>query len=234
MKTGKRHIKNGKEFNRFFPIPKGENIVVKRVAQLDDTIDLMKNVVGTTLVDTVEIAQYLKGSTEYETCKNVWDFCFDHLQYTKDDLGKEQVRRPSRTWKDRIKGIDCDCMSVFIGSILTNLNIPFSFRLTKYTAQEFEHVYPIAHTNNGVIILDAVVHRFNREVKYSAKQDIKMELQYLNGFDEKVLKSLDIVVINPYPDIDLGNPLAATKSLIDLRMKHGESMAKTAFETYQR
>lgn len=56
----------------------------------------------------------------------------------------------------------------------------------------------------------------------------------LYGSNGKVLKSHDIVVINPHPDIDLGNPLAATKSLIDLRMKHGESMAKTVFETYQR
>lgn len=202
MKTGKRHIKNGKEFNRFFPIPKGENIVIKRVAQLEDTINLMKDVVGTTLEDTVDIAQLLEASTEYETCKNIWDFCFNHLQYTKDDLGKEQVRRPSRTWKDRIKGIDCDCISVFIGSILTNLNIPFSFRLTKYSAQEFEHVYPIAHTNNGVIILDAVVHSFNREVKYSAKQDIKMELQYLNGFDENDehdYGEVDDIIDNEYP-----------------------------------
>lgn len=202
MKTGKRHIKNGKEFNRFFPIPKGENIVVKRVAQLEDTIDLMKNVVNTTLVDTVQIAQYLKGSTEYETCKNIWNFCFDHLQYTKDDLGKEQVRRPSRTWKDRIKGIDCDCMSVFIGSILTNLEIPFSLRLTKYSSKEFEHVYPIAHTQNGLLIMDAVVHNFNSEVKYSIKQDIKMELQYLNGFDDDEdfdFEEVDDLLDNDYP-----------------------------------
>mgnify|MGYP000730823474 CR=1 FL=1 len=202
MKTGKRHIKNGSQFNHLFPIPKGDNVIVKKVAHLDDTIHLMKEVVSTTLEDTFAIAQMLKASTEYDTCQNIWNFCFTHLQYTKDEMGKEQVRRPSRTWKDRAAGIDCDCMSVFIGSILTNLKIPFSFRLTKYRSHDFEHVYPIAHTNNGIIILDTVVHKFNREVPYSAKKDINMELQYLNGFEEddfNEFEELDEFLENDYP-----------------------------------
>jgi len=207
MKTGKRHIKNGSQFNHLFPIPKGDNVIVKKVAHLDDTIVLMKEVVSTTLEDTFAVAQMLKASTEYETCQNIWNFCFTHLQYTKDEMGKEQVRRPSRTWKDRTAGIDCDCMSVFIGSILTNLKIPFSFRLTKYRSHEYEHVYPIAHTNNKVIILDTVVHKFNHEVPYSAKQDINMELQYLNGFEDEnedfdqfdELDDLEELIDNDYP-----------------------------------
>ncbi|MBL1281244.1 MAG: hypothetical protein COA33_013280 [Fluviicola sp.] len=183
MKTGKRHIENGKQYDYLFPIPKGENKTIKSVADLDDTIHLMKKVIATTLEDTLELSKMLKADTEKQTCSNIWNFCFKHLQYTKDEMGKEQVRRPSRVWQDREKGVDCDCMSVFIGSILTNLGIPYSLRLTKYQSTEFEHVYPIAHTINGVLILDAVVHKFNREVPYSAKNDINMELQYLNGFD---------------------------------------------------
>lgn len=202
MKTGKRHIKNGSQFDHLFPIPKGDNVIVKKVAHLDDTIILMKEVVSTTLEDTFAIAQMLQASTEYETCQNIWNFCFTHLQYTKDEMGKEQVRRPSRTWKDRTAGIDCDCMSVFIGSILTNLKIPFSFRLTKYKSHDYEHVYPIAHTNNRVIILDTVIHKFNREVPYSSKKDINMELQYLNGFEEEDFNEfgeLDEFLENDYP-----------------------------------
>ncbi len=202
MKTGKRNIKNGNGFNHLFPVPKGENVIVKKVAHLDDTILLMKEVVSTTLEDTFALAKMLEARTEYETCQNIWNFCFSYLQYTKDEMGKEQVRRPSRTWKDRVAGIDCDCMSVFIGSILTNLKIPFSFRLTKYKSHDFEHVYPIAHTKNGVIILDAVVHKFNREVPYSTKKDIKMELQYLNGFDEEdfnEFEELNEFIENDYP-----------------------------------
>ncbi len=196
MKTGKRHIKNGKQYDYLFPTPKGENKIIKRVANLDDTIHLMKEVTATTLEDTLELSKMLKADTEKQTCSNIWNFCFNHLQYTKDEMGKEQVRRPSRVWQDREQGVDCDCMSVFIGSILTNLRIPFSFRLTKYQSPEFEHVYPIAHTKNGILILDAVVHKFNREVPYSAKNDISMELQYLNGFDNEDLGAYDFVFLD--------------------------------------
>ncbi|MCT4583242.1 MAG: hypothetical protein N4A35_17685 [Flavobacteriales bacterium] len=235
MKTGKRHIKNGSQFNHLFPIPKGENVIVKKVAHLDDTIHLMKEVVSTTLEDTFSIAQMLEASTEYDTCQNIWNFCFTHLQYTKDEMGKEQVRRPSRTWKDRIAGIDCDCMSVFIGSILTNLKIPFSFRLTKYRSHDFEHVYPIAHTNNGIIILDTVVHKFNREVPYSAKKDINMELQYLNGFEEDdfdEFEELDEFLENDYPMdvqsmiVDEAQDLEGLRSFFKKAKKKVKSVAK--------
>ena len=202
MKTGKRHIKDGKQYDYLFPTPKGENKIIKRVANLDDTIHLMKEVTATTLEDTLELSKMLKADTEKQTCSNIWNFCFNHLQYTKDEMGKEQVRRPSRVWQDREQGVDCDCMSVFIGSILTNLGIPFSFRLTKYQSPEFEHVYPIAHTKNGILILDAVVHKFNREVPYSAKNDISMELQYLNGFDNEdfdEFEEIDEIIDNDYP-----------------------------------
>jgi hypothetical protein len=203
MKTGKRHIKSGDQFNAMFPIPEGKTQLIKKAANLEDTLKLMKQITATTLEDTVTIAEYLKASTEKQTCSNIWNFCFNHLQYTKDEMGKEQVRRPSRVWQDRKEGVDCDCMSVFIGSILTNLGIPFAFRLTKYQSPEFEHVYPIAYTKNGVLILDAVVHKFNREVPYSAKKDIKMDLEYLNGFDEDAefdqFTEIDEILENDFP-----------------------------------
>ena len=191
-----------------FPTPDGQNKVIKKTADLQDTIQLMQQVTATTLEDTSGLAQMLKASTQKQTCANIWEFCFTHLQYTKDEMGKEQVRRPSRVWQDRKQGVDCDCMSVFIGSILTNLGIPYSLRLTKYQSPEFEHVYPIAHTENGSLIMDTVVHRFNCEVPYSTKKDIKMELHYLNGADnpqyEKTedfdqFEELDDIIDNEYP-----------------------------------
>ncbi|MBI1836447.1 MAG: hypothetical protein HYR91_04190 [Flavobacteriia bacterium] len=184
MKTGKRTIANGVEFNSLFPKAEGKNLVIKNYAELSDTVSLMKKVITTTLSDTKQISKVLEKSTLEETCASVWEFCFNHLQYEKDEQNKEQVRRPARTWKDRQQGIDCDCMTVFIGSILMNLDIPFSIRLTKYQSSEFEHVYPVVHIGNKVIIMDCVVHKYNYEVPYTQKQDIKMDLQYLNGFED--------------------------------------------------
>jgi hypothetical protein len=183
MQAGERHIKLGSEYDHLFPQPKGNNVTIKKKAFLSDTLNLMHQIIPDTLADTEGIAQELKAETTYQTCKNIWDFSFNHLQYRKDEEGKEQVRRPARVWRDRKQGVDCDCMSVFIGSILTHLDIPFSLRLTKNNTIAYEHVYPIAHTENGIIIMDAVVHSFNQEAPHTEKKDINMELQYLNGVE---------------------------------------------------
>ncbi len=185
MKTGKRTIERGDEFNHLFGSAKGQFIEVKKFAALNDTVGLMKDVILKTLDDTAALARTLKASDTKETCRNIWNFCFHHIQYEKDAANIEQVRRPARVWRDRFAGVDCDCLTVFIGSILTNLGIPFVIRITKYSeGRDFEHVYPVAVIGNQTIILDTVVHAFNYEVPYTQKKDISMKLEYLNGFED--------------------------------------------------
>ncbi|MBI3133640.1 MAG: hypothetical protein HYZ14_03095 [Bacteroidetes bacterium] len=190
MKTGWRNIVNGREFNSYFPKTEGDFIMVKKGATLDDTMSLIKRVIEETLDDTKKIAHHLQGAGVLPTCKKIWNFCFWHFQYKKDEERKEQVRRPARSWADRgdnIRldvGVDCDCFTVLIGSILTNLGIPFIMRMTRYKAADFEHIYPVAISPDGQeIIIDCVVHQFNYEVPYTQKKDEQMDLQYLNGIE---------------------------------------------------
>lgn len=184
MRTGWRNIVNGSNYNSYFPKTEGDFVTVKKGATLDDTMSLIKEVIETTLDDTKKIAQHLLGASVLLTSKKIWNFCFSHFQYKKDEERKEQVRRPARSWWDRMTGIDCDCLTVFIGSVLTNLGIPFIMRKTRYEALNFEHIYPVAISPEGQeIIMDCVVHQFNYEVPYTAKEDEQMELQYLNGIE---------------------------------------------------
>ncbi len=200
VNTGKRNIRDGHEFERFFPgRSKGDYITIKKdgAQTLTDTIPLMKKVIRETLKDTKKIAKHLQAESALKTCKRIWDFCFHHFQYTKDEQGKEQIRRPIRSWFDRIAGIDCDCFTVLIGSMLSHLNIPYVMRLTYYRGeQDYSHIYPVAYTPEGEeIIIDCVVHQFNYEVPYEGKRDETMELQYLNGvetdFSDDVMLSFD-------------------------------------------
>lgn len=186
METGKRHIKSGKVFNHLFNRPKGKNITVKKAATLKDTIVWMKKVVFGTQYQTKRIAKKLQGASVKETCSKVWNFCFSHFQYQKDEERKEQIRTPFRSWWDRKQGIDCDCLTVFISSILTNLKIPHFWRMARYSAQNMEHIYPVAIGSDGQeIIIDCVVHKFNYEVEYTEKEDVMTELQILNGVNEQ-------------------------------------------------
>ncbi len=185
MTTGKHHIESGDQYSYLFARPQGGFIEVEKYADLSDTVELIQEVISKTLSDTKELAKLLKASTVDQTLKNVWDFTFKHLQYEKDAANIEQVRRPARSWRDRKAGVDCDCLTVFIGSVLVNLGIPFVIRLTSYgNAETFGHVYPVALVGNREVVMDCVVHQFNYEEPYKTKKDVQMKLQYLNGFED--------------------------------------------------
>lgn len=176
-------VRNGFEYDSYFPRAIGQSITKKKGATVADTIRFIPNVVYDTLPHTKRFAfEVIKAPTLYETCKNLWEFVFNHIKYRKDEDGKEQVRSPARSWSDRQQGVDCDCYTVFISSILTNLKIKHVLRITKYGEDHFQHIYPIVPIGNGkYITIDCVVLRFNYEEPYTEKKDTAMDLEYLNG-----------------------------------------------------
>ncbi len=181
ISSGYRTIRDGGDYNKFFTSPDGNDRVI-RDGDVFETVDLMKRVVWKYIDDTKQIVAYLKGSTLKETCQNIWNFLYHHIQYKLDDRGLEQLRRPNRSWAERKTGIDCDCFSIFVSSILTNLQIPHSFRITKYERDSFQHVYvvvPITGSANEYII-DCVLSKFNYEKPYTAKKDFPMSLDKIN------------------------------------------------------
>lgn len=182
--TEKRHIKNGTEYDHLFPKSKGEVIVIKRHAKLDDTIKFLPNAISKTLYQTKLIAPELALQTPYETCKNIWEFVFNHIEYRKDERGKEQIQSPQYTWAVR-KG-DCDDYTVMIVSILKNLDYETVLRIAMYTPENgFQHIYPVVILPDGSeIIMDCVAKKFNYEVPFIKKIDKHMELQFLNGLPD--------------------------------------------------
>jgi hypothetical protein len=188
----KRQIKSGAEFNHLFPKPIGDEVEIKRDADVSETVAFIPQVVFETLGDTSRIAKLLKGNTINETCENIWHFVYEHIQYAKDKDGVEQIRRPARAWHDRTRGVDCDCYTVFISSILTNLHIPHIYRITKYKNRNyFQHIYPIVPTGKGnYITVDCVVNEYNYEEPFTEKKDTAMKLHYLNGIETNENQSL--------------------------------------------
>ncbi len=189
ISSGFRLIKVGSQFDRFFSKPEEQDRIIIQDGEVDETVDLMKRVVWKYINDTKKIAQYLKGINVLETCWNTWDFLFNHIQYKLDLKGLEQLRRPNRSWAERQTGIDCDCFSIFVSSILTNLKIPHEFRITKYNREEYQHVYVIVPTGKSVYItIDCVLSEFNYEKPFTAKKDFTMSL---NGINVAVLSGAD-------------------------------------------
>ena len=179
----KRNIQSGDNYSHLFPKAENSFSTIRKNANVTHTVAFIPKVVNETLDHTKRIAQQLEGNNTYETCYNIWHFVYRHIAYKKDQEGYEQIRSPARAWHDRHKGVDCDCYSVFISSILTNCAIPHILRITKYHRDYFQHIYPVVVLNGKEIPIDCVTDKFNYEVPYSQKKDYPMDLQYLNGFD---------------------------------------------------
>lgn len=176
--------KSGKEFDHLFPKPKGQVIIINRHAKLEDTIKFLPKGIKQSLNETQLIAPELKLETPYDTCKNIWDFAFDHISYRRDELYKEQIQSPAVTWA--LRAGDCDDYTVIIVSILLNLNYQVVLRIAMYTTENgFQHIYPVAILPDGSeVIMDCVAKKFNYEVPFIKKIDKNMELQFLNGLPD--------------------------------------------------
>lgn len=196
-RLNKAVIKSGRQYDHLFPEPDWKDTVVKGSANLADTMKLIPGVVNKTLEDTEKLVSEVKGRNTYETAKNIWHFVYDHIPYRRDEKGKEQIRRPSRSWFERETrkdgsegGVDCDCYTVFISSLLTNLGINHTLRVTKNTKDYFQHIYPIIPIGSGrYITIDCVVDEFNYEAPFKEKIDHNMELHYLSGLDDETAQS---------------------------------------------
>ncbi len=180
------------------PKPEGKNEVVKS-SNADperDTVPMLMRNVKRQKWQGAKLAQALKGSSRYETVKNIYDFIFNHIQYELDPPGSETVRSLRRLVADK-KG-DCDCFASAIANLLTNLNIPFAFRIAAYqNSSDYSHIYIVVpksgnSLSNGYYTIDPVVHRFNYEVPFTTKKDFGMNLKSLDGFGDCPVKESPI------------------------------------------
>ena len=183
--SGYRPIRAGDAYDKYIPAPEVRDRVIIEDGAVEDTVELMRQVVWKYLGDTRRLAPVLRGNSLRQTCSRLWNFLYHHIQYRQDERGLEQLRRPARSWADRRSGIDCDCFSIFCSSVLTNLGIAHSFRIVKYGGPNYQHVYVVVPAEDGEeLIIDAVLSRFDYEKAYTQKKDFAMSL---TGIDVAVL-----------------------------------------------
>lgn len=244
MEAKKRPLKSGKEYDHLFPSPSDQDITIKKSADVEDTMKLIQRTVPQTLWHTEKIARKLKGKTLDQTCSNIWHFVYGHIQYQRDKEGVEQVRSPRRTWWERKTGVDCDCYTEFISSILMNLRIPHKARITKYPKKEpevprWQHVYPIVLRNKNAdmndrddyIVIDCVKDNYDEEQPFLECKDYDMQLDYLDGIEDEVqaeeLTMNDVIYdsVDASEMADLNGEIGSLKSLVK---KVGAAVKKTA------
>jgi hypothetical protein len=178
--SGPRNTKDGRQFNQLIKKATGNDVFVKNGNVLE-TVESCIDIIAEHYREVEELAKTLQADTVKNTCRNIFNYAYTYLQYKKDDDGTEQLRTPARSWQDgqiRFKqlgkssaGIDCDDYSIFCGSILKCLGIPFKFRITKYDGKShFQHIYvyvPAIGDSEDEIIIDPVLSKFDYQKPYS-------------------------------------------------------------------
>ncbi|TRU49823.1 MAG: hypothetical protein EWV91_07060 [Microcystis aeruginosa Ma_QC_Ca_00000000_S207] len=179
-------IRSGAAYDYLFPRATLKDVTVKKGATVADTVKFIPKVVKMKRWQTKAYTdKELRGLSVYDACEKLWHFIYNHIAYKKDEEGLEQIRSPARAWHDRFRGVDCDCYTTFISTVLTNLGIPHVLRIAKYSEDYFQHIYPVVPMPDGsTIIIDCVVNEFNYEEPYTEIRDTKMDLQLLDGIEE--------------------------------------------------
>lgn len=201
----RRELLSGKAYDALIPRPQGRDHSIREDAGVDDTLKLIRKTVPQTAWHTERLAPKLKGKNLHETCNNIWQFVYRHIAYKKDATGREQVRSPRRSWFNRYEGVDCDCYTEFISSILYNLGIPHKYRIAAYDPERgWQHIYPIVplegrtdrkmDKREDYIVIDCVKDAFDDEQPFIDSKDYNspMKLEYLDGLEGSGLSSVDI------------------------------------------
>jgi hypothetical protein len=158
-------------------IKPGQTLLVKANATNGELQRAIEAVIPQSTKQAAAFANRYKGKDEMATCKNIFDYLKNNINY-KADGDSQQVRLPSGLM--RTKQGDCKSYSVFTSAVLSNLGIPHKLVYASYNPKDNTPTHIYVMTDSGCII-DAVYGKFNAEKKPTFKKYKKMNISYIAG-----------------------------------------------------
>jgi hypothetical protein len=159
----------------------GQTILVKQNANNSELQRAIEAVIPAATKQAASIADRYKGKNEAETCKKIFDYLKNNINY-KADGANQAVRLPSGLMRT-LQG-DCKSYSVFTSAILSNLGIPHKLVYASYDPKDPTPTHIYVMTNSGCII-DAVYGKFNAEKKATYKKYKNMNISYIAGMNKR-------------------------------------------------
>jgi hypothetical protein len=155
----------------------GQTIQVKQGATNSDLQRVIENAIPEATKQLKTIAKLYKAKTEQESCKKIYNYLKNEINY-KADGNNQEVKLPSALM--RTGQGDCKSYTVFTSAILNNLKIPHSLAYVSFNPNDPTptHIYVITENN---CIIDAVYNKFNAEKKPSYKKLKKMNISIISG-----------------------------------------------------
>jgi hypothetical protein len=158
----------------------GQTILVKSNANNSELQRAIEAVIPAATKQASSIANRYKGKNEAETCKKIFDYLKNNINY-KADGANQAVRLPSGLM--RTAQGDCKSYSVFTSAILSNLGIPHKLVYASYDPKDPTPTHIYVMTKSGCII-DAVYGKFNAEKKATYKKYKDMNISYISGMNK--------------------------------------------------
>lgn len=125
---------------------------------------------------TNSICGLFLGKTKKQTLQNIFYFLRENVKFIEDKIGVQDIKSPKQLVYSGFG--DCKSFSLFIGSVLWCLNIPFYFRFVGYSPNSISHVFIICDN----YILDCNFPEFNFTLPYQNKIDYMLSrVQSING-----------------------------------------------------
>ena len=160
----------------------GRKELVKAGGNTQDIIEAVLDAVTEVRGQTQGFARQF--SRDRAGMRRLWQWVRSNIRYEEDPLGVQWVREPARLWHDRVG--DCKSFTVFIVSVLENLNLRYFVRFSNTDdrhSRQVNHVYPVAILPSGEeVIMDAVWHSFDSEKSYFNAIDYTMaDIYRLSG-----------------------------------------------------
>lgn len=88
------------------------------------------------------LAAHLKDPDKLQSAFNIWHWLHTNVRYNYDTPGQEEIRTPARTWADRERGVDCDCLAVFTACLLINMGYNPAFEIVAFNdSPTYSHIY---------------------------------------------------------------------------------------------
>ncbi len=198
------NIRSLAPYRHLFPKAALSTTRLKRNATVFDTVNTVTEAIREHAWQVeAYVDQELRGLSTYQACEKVWYFLKNHIRYQRDKKGYEQVKTPRRLISEGYG--DCDDYTFFINCCMAVLKVEGVInRITKYSGDYYQHIYPLVPIGNGrFTVVDCVVHAFDYEEPYTTKKDYEMELQILDGIDQKnTLRGVDAQDL--FDDYDMG------------------------------
>jgi hypothetical protein len=162
--------------------PNGTTSVVVNMHNTSDIIKQMQKAHYDNSAFAKKIAYKFKGSTVKQTCRNIFNWLKENIEYRIEPAHLQTTKSLQRLVSDGYG--DCKHYSGFFAAILSALNIKHHYRFTSYNNSTTPtHVYVVAYDeNNQPIYCDAVLESFNTQKNFTHKIDKNM-LAHLGSID---------------------------------------------------